>query len=330
MADAATEDRSFFKKIRNEAEYAGLRLVEILIPLLPLSCLRAMARFAGWTMYHADSRSRKVALANLDAAFGDTKTLPEKQSIAMRSMQGFARTMLELFWSPNFSREKYQRYASVETLGDGKPPQGAAIYYCFHFGNFEWLSFTSSYAIISGIVIAQNFENPKIGRVFNRLRSLSGHEVIPQEKALVKMFKLLKGGKKFGVLTDLTLHPHEGAVAINTFGMKMCVTPLTGALMKRTGAKIVPCECYPGPDGRYIMRYHAPLDVSTDLTEVEIVQRCWDALEPSIRARPECWLWAYKHWRIKPVKGGEHYPFYANTSKAFEKLLVAQGEGAAP
>ncbi|MEO6053724.1 MAG: lysophospholipid acyltransferase family protein [Chthoniobacterales bacterium] len=318
------EERSFAKRIRNSLEYIGLHLVEISVPLFPLSWLRILARVAGWVMYNADSRTRKVALANLTAAFGDTKTPEERKRIACRSMQVFAQTMLELFWSPNFSREKYQRYASVEMLGDGKPPEGAAIYYCHHFANFEWLSFTSSYAIISGIVIAQQFENPRIGEIFNRLRSLSGHEVIAQEKALVRMFKLLKGGGKFGVLTDLVLDPRAGGVIIEAFGMKMCVTPLTGALVKRTGARLVPCECLPGPDGRYIMRYHAPLEVSSDATEAQIIQQCWSALEPSIREHPECWLWGYKHWRFRPDVGGENYPFYAVHAGHFEKLLKRQ------
>ncbi|MEO8205731.1 MAG: lysophospholipid acyltransferase family protein [Chthoniobacterales bacterium] len=320
------ETRSFAKKVRYLLEYVGLRFVETLVTLLPLSLLRAMARVAGWVMYHADARTRKVALANLDAAFGESKTPEEKKRIACRSMQIFAQTMLELFWSPNFSREKYQRYASVEIQGDGKPPEGAAIYYCHHFSNFEWLSFTSSYAIVSGIVIAQQFENPGIGEVFNRLRSLSGHEVIRQEKALVRMFKLLKGGGKFGVLTDLVLDPREGGVIIEAFGMMMCVTPLTGALVRRTGARVVPCECIPGPDGRYIMRYHKPLEISPEATEAEIIQQCWSALEPSIREHPECWLWGYKHWRFRPVQGGEKYPFYATNAGHFEKLMKRQFE----
>jgi lauroyl/myristoyl acyltransferase len=55
----------------------------------------------------------------------------------------------------------------------------------------------------------------------------------------------------------------------------------------------------------------------------EIAQRCWDACEPFVRARPGEWLWSYKHFRYRPKDAVRAYPAYANESSKFEMLLGA-------
>ena len=71
----------------------------------------------------------------------------------------------------------------------------------------------------------------------------------------------MKGGGKFAMLCDLNLDPSEASVIIDTFGgLKTCVTQMQAALALRTGAKIVPVECRPQPDGTYRMVYRKPLD----------------------------------------------------------------------
>ena len=174
-----------------------------------------------------------------------------------------------------------------------------------------------------GPVITQRFRNPLIGPIFDRLRTSTGHTVIPQERAMIRMLKYLKAGGKFGLLSDLNLDPDEGSVIINVFGgLKMSVTQLHGALALRTGAKIIPTECRTQPDGTYRLVYHKALEFPPDATAAEIAQLCWNVLEPSVHEQPENWLWSYKHWRFRPADDQSgRYPFYANVAKRFDKLL---------
>ena len=234
--------------------------------------------------------------------------------------------MLELFWSPRFTREFAERWIVCEGLEHAPchhDPQAAVVYPCLHFSNFEWLGQYCAYAITPGPIITQRFKNPLLGPIFSRLRASSGHQILPQERAMIRMFKHLQNGGKFGLLSDLNLDPGEGSVIIDTFGgLKISITQIHAALALRTGALIVPCECRPLPDGRYRMVYHPPIRVQPGANPRDIVQQCWDVLEPAIREQPECWLWSYKHWRFRPA--GEprgRYPFYANEAKRFDKLL---------
>ena len=48
------------------------------------------------------------------------------------------------------------------------------------------------------------------------------------------------------------------------------------------------------------MIYRKPLEFRPGASAADVTQLCWNVLEPSIHEQPECWLWAYKHWRFRP------------------------------
>jgi len=308
------------KRVRFRLEAIALRTAVWLVQKAPFSWLRKIAKAAGWVAFHADGRGREVALENLRIVFGNQYTDAERREIACKSYQVFARTMLELLWSPNLNGNRWREVVNLEIEG-GEPPAGAAIYYCLHFGNFEWLNHLGALAVETGIVIAQRFKNPLITPIFAELRGSTGNEVIPQERAIIRMLKFLKAGRKFGALTDLNIDPKEGAVVIECFGLKTCVTPLIGTLIRRIPAAVVPCEAIPREDGRWDIHFHRPLEFPEGADERDIAQACWNRLEPSIREHPELWLWPYKHWRFKPREPEREYPFYSNHAKRFDKLL---------
>ena len=315
-----------FKRLRYRVEYWALEAVAWFIPKLPYDALEQLAHGLGGLAYHVDARGRSNALENLKSAFGEEYTPDERERIAMASYRNFARTMLSLFWSPNLTAGRWKSVLRVEGL-DTDPihhdPTQAGIYFCAHFGNFEWLSHASAFAITKGPIIFQKFKNPLLGPVFSRLRATSGHEIIPQERVLIRMLKVLKAGGKFGVLTDLSLDPKHSTVPIRCFGLWTSASPILHALRDRTGAKLIPCECVPQADGTYLARYLPAIDIPPDASATEITQLCWNELERSIRARPELWLWAYKQWRFKPSRGEtSRYPAYANAAKRFDRLIA--------
>lgn len=319
----------FQPTLRQRLEYVGLSTLVWLVGRLPFAALRHLADFLGALVYIFDWHGREVAQANITAAFGDTLTPARKRAIAKGSYQTFARTMLELFWSPNLTKafaEKIVDAGGMDLHPCHKDPGQAVIYLCLHYSNFEWLSQIGAYHVSAGPVVTQPFKNPLIGEIFNRLRSSTGHTILPQERAMIRMLKHLKSGGKFHMLIDLNLDPSEPSVVVNEFnGLKTCATQMHVALAQRTGALLVPAECRPLPDGGYRMVLHEPIACPPEVKAEEVAQRCWDVLEPSLREQPECWLWPYKHWRFKPADDASgRYPFYANVAKRFDKLLAGK------
>ncbi len=316
------------RRLRFRLEFWGLLIFGNLVRILPLAWLRPIARLAGAAVFALDRHGSAVALANLESALGDALPPARRKAIARESYQNFARTMLELFWSPNLTAETAARIARFEDRGgnlkrtDGRP----IICVCLHFSNFEWLSQFTCFHASRAMVVTQKFKNPLIGPLFDRLRRSTGHEVIPQERAMIRMLKHLKRGGRFHVVIDLNLDPREPSVIIDQFGgLKSCVTQIHAALAEKTGALIVPAECRLLPDGSYEMILHDALEYPEGAPVREIVQRCWNVLEPGLRGQPGCWLWSYKHWRFRPEGAPNgRYPFYANTAKRFDKLLAQE------
>lgn len=320
------EDR--WKKIRYRLEWLAAEGVARFIPMLPRRVCVWLAGRLGALAYLVDGRGRAVALANLEAAFGNRYTPAERKRIARASYQHFARTMLDLFWAPRLNAENWRKYIKLEgaeeflKLTDGPGPTTGTTALCIHKGNWEWASIGCGFANLPGFIVAENFKNELLSEVFNSRRQLSGQTIISQDKSLLRMLKVVKRRGRTGMLIDLTLRPDQPAVVINSFGMECCVTYLHAVLRDRGGARLVPLEGINEPDGTCRVILHPPLEFPPDATEQEVAQGCWDFWEAHIRQEPERWLWTYKHWRYKPKEARRPYPFYANVSSRFEKLRL--------
>lgn len=318
------ESRPLGQRIRFRIEYAGLLLASRLIPLLPLSALRALSRLAGRLLFAFDRRGRAIAMENLRLVFGGEKSEAELRKIARRSAAHFARTMLELFWARNFTADNYRDCMIMEGWEQARALNAkhkGGIFVCLHYGNFEWLSIAGAFERLPGCIVTQQFENPLLGPVFDNLRSISGHRIIQQQRSMLVTLKHLKGGGNIGVLIDLQLHPKLPSVPVRCLDRWLPVTKLHAMLQQRTGLPIIPIESVPLPDGRYRTIAHDPIYFPPDVTEREIAQQCWDFFEPQVRRQPEAWLWAYKHWRFVPKDADVAYPSYAVRRDSFDRML---------
>ena len=328
------EELGWSKRLRCRIEFAGLWAVLRLVPLLSWRGVRGLAWFLGGLVYALDRRGRAYALENLSMVFGAEKSPEEIRRIACDSYRQFARTMLELFWARNFTAGNYSHRMGMEGWEQAREQvkrNSGGIFVCLHYGNFEWLSIAGAYEFLPGCIVTQQFRNPLLGPIFDRLRGMSGNRIIKQERSMIVTLKHLKAGGNIGILIDLQLDPRLPSVPIRSFGRWCSVTKLHAVLQKRTGYPIIPIESVPLPDGRYRTVAHPPLHFSPDATEQEIAQKCWDIFEAQVRRQPEAWLWAYKHWRFVPEGGNPaDYPAYASRDAAFDELMKTEVAGRRP
>ncbi len=315
----------FFKSIRYRLEWLALRSLAALIPLLPRRGAHALGSGLGAIAYLADRRGRTTALENLRVVYGESMTERERRRIAFEAFQHFARTVIDQFWSPRLTAENYQRYCEIE-MDDPEAVERAretgAIWVTPHYSNFEWIALLMGFRGYEFTIIAQDFKNPLLTDIFRRNREVSGHQVIPQRSALIRLLKNLRNRGHAAFLTDLNIRPSKAATVIDCLGFQTCVTGLHTELMRRTRLPVIPGIAIPRPDGTYLMRGLKPLQITGSMTDREIAQACWDAFEPFIRENPAPWLWMYKHWRYRPGEDGDRYPAYARRSKPFDKLVA--------
>jgi Kdo2-lipid IVA lauroyltransferase/acyltransferase len=279
----------------------------------------------GALMSVLDRAGYRVALNNLKVAFGDELSEHDRRKIARESFQHFARTVVDLLWSPGLNQQNLSRHIELENFEEtarGTGPERSVIIACYHYSNFEWLSLACGFLDLKGTIISQEFKNSLLDPIFKRLREQSGHEFVPRKQGLVRLYKTLRRKGRTALLVDLTVRPRQGGVAIDCFGLKKSVPSAHAWLHERTGAPIIPAHCEPLPDGRYRVIFHPKIDNTTGMTHQQIAQACWDSFEPYARRNPAPWLWMYKHWRYQPANSTRPYPFYANFSRRFEEILV--------
>ncbi len=317
--------RVAWKKIRYRIEWLALAAVAKTIPLFSRKACYRLAQFIGAVAATLDRRARRVALSNLTAAFGETLSPGRQAEIVRESYQHFARTMIDLFWSPSLTSENYSRYIDVENLEvvqEAMKAGNGIIFACFHYSNFEWVAVAANFFGIESSLIAQEFKNPLLDPIFVGLRESSGQRVIPREGGVIRLYKTLHRGGRVAILTDLTIPAQLPSVVIDCFGLKTSVTFAHAWAHRRAGATIINVHCEPLPGGRYRVVFHPRIEFPADASFQEMAQACWDRFEPFVRANPSPWLWMYKHWRYRPLNlDPASYPFYANISQDFERRL---------
>ena len=320
--------RSIWKKIRYRLEWLGLLLAAKIIPLLSREACVQLANTLGELMSTLDRQGRKVALSNLEAAFGDRFSASEREEIVRESFQHFARTMLDLLWSPRLNAQNFSRYIDMSMFEEAARavPEGQFIMATFHYSNFEWLSLGCSYAGVTGMIISQEFRNSLLDPIFKKIREQSGHEFIPRERGIVRLYRFLRRKGTTALLVDLTLHPKMPSVVIDCFGLKTSVTSAHAWLQERTGAPIMPAHCEPLPDGRYRVVTHPLITKTGGMRLQEVAQACWNSFEPYVKKNPAPWLWMYKQWRYKPAHADRPYPFYARVHSRFDKRIAGLPE----
>ena len=304
-----------------------MRLLAASVPLLPRrACLR-LARGLGDLYYRLDARTRAVALENLRVCFGSAMTGPEMERVARESFRNFGRAMLDLFWVRRLNPRNYTRYMKMEGMAEAqalKAQHGGIIFVVMHHGSYEWLSLGTAWAGLPVWIVAMDFKNPALEAIFSEARSHSGHRIIHRHQSMLRLLRATRRNGGVGLLIDLALSLDHPGEVIDAFGMKMHVTFLHALLHERTGIPLVPLTNVPHPDGTCTITAHPPLHFPAGATRQEIVQGCWDFFEPMIRARPDLWLWSYKHWRNKPEAATREYPSYAHASPRFERALAGE------
>src|SRR5213595_2653258 len=200
--------RSQWKRVRYRLEWLALLLATKLIPLLPRKTCLHLARLLGALMSIFDRRRYSVALNNLQVAFGNQLSIQDRRKIARESFQHFTRTMLDLLWSPRLTRENFSRYIDLENFEEtarDTGPERSLMIACYHYSKFEWLSLACAFLDLKGTIISQEFKNSSLDPIFKSLREQSGHELIPRERAIVRLYKVLRRKGRTALLVDLTV-----------------------------------------------------------------------------------------------------------------------------
>ena len=279
------------------------RIVYALVRVLPLPLVRVCGSALGRAVYCVDGFHRRIALANLAAAF-PSRSPAECRAVARDMFAHFGRLLLELLKFGTLSEE--QILARTEVDGEDRVRQAfqrgnGVLFFTGHFGYWEMHAIAHPLRLGEHAlsVLARPLDNPHLNEMLERIRTRTGNSVIYRQGAIRKVMRELAGNRSVALLIDQHLHSAD-AVYVDFFNRPAATTSALAALALRTGAPVIPVFALPLPRGRYRLIYEHPVppprEDSPDAVR-EFTQRCTDVLEMYVRRDPSLWLWMHRRWR---------------------------------
>ena len=245
-------------------------------------------------------RLRRIALENLDIAFGDTLSRREKEDILRQTAGNLGLVAAEFSRIPLVIASNRGRLFDVRGLEHIDRSRGG-IFLSAHIGNWEWLAPAGAAVGLKTLIVVRGFDDPLMDRTVDAIRRVPGVETVDKHAALPALVAAVKEGRYAGILADQ--NPRENGIPSTFFGRPTWSTIGPAMLARRARCPVYPVTMTREPDGRYVLEFFPPLEMARDsdpLRELqENTQRCQDALEEMVRRRPGQWLWFHRRWRTR-------------------------------
>lgn len=281
-----------------------------LIRVLPLTTVAQLGRVAGWIAYWLDERHRRVALTNLELAFGSEKTPGELQAIAIENFRRIgenfacaAKTaqMDDAELRPHIEFTGWDWLSDEAVVSTGQ----SCIFAVGHFGNFElYARVRIKVPAYERATTYRGLNQPRLDRLLLQLRERSGCRFLERRTEGELMRQILRRKRTIlGLLVDQ--HAGRSGLPVPFFG-HVCSTSRAPALLAlRHNSKLFICVCYRialarwrielGPEIPIREQGQArPLDaIMTDVNR---------AFETAVRRDPANWFWVHRRWKGKVQK----------------------------
>lgn len=293
------------RKPRRVVIFALFRILSFFIFILPLNLGIRIGQGLGRLAFYSLKKAQRLALNNLDIAFGDSKSTKEKRILARQVFENLGRSFVEVVSLVKFNKRNIDRYIKCSGLEiiDRLIKEGkGGIVLSAHFGNWELMA---HYFAIKGYrvnVIARRVRIEQFERFLTKVRQRHGVNILYRDVSASDVIALLKKNEFVGVMPDQDMDSVSG-VFVDFFGRK-AYTPNGPAILNfLTKAPIIPCVMVRREFGHEIL-IERPIELSAtgdrDRDILENTQRCAEAIESYIRRFPSQWVWFHDRWKTQP------------------------------
>ena len=286
--------------------HALAQAVVIFLNALPASWARAFGRGLGALIWRVHSKGRRRVLRHMDIAFREEKTRAEKDVLCRRFFEHMGLSVVE------FARMSQLTAANIDSMVDLSAlkqfdellARGKGLL-CVpaHHGNWELSGYAVSLKGYPLKSVARPLDNPLMNDLIMTMRERSGNEIIQKWKALWKLKKMLDRHAIVTMSVD-----QNGGVAglfVPCFGVLASTVTSPAELHLATGTPIIVSTLNRNPDGiRHtlhiwdVIEHKRTEDHAADVYAV--IARVNAAVEKSVRAYPEQWLWIHQRWKTRP------------------------------
>ncbi|WP_104639905.1 lipid A biosynthesis lauroyl acyltransferase [Helicobacter bizzozeronii] len=274
---------------------------------MPHKCFVGCVRGLGFAMFKLDKRRYFDAKANLDFAFGDSKSEAEKQAIIKRAYCNFAFIILEsvrVIFLPKIQYDARFTLIDQQNVLDSLAQNGQAVVMGMHFGYWEAVgtSLAQYYSHYARGCLGRLTKFAPINNMIIKRREAFGVKFINKIGAFKELLKIYNQGKGLvGILIDQNISPKEGVV-VQFFGQEVMHTTIASILSRRYNIDIVAVIIDFNEDySHFTATYYPPIraknteDAQADILEATQAQATLS--EQIIREHPESWFWFHRRFK---------------------------------
>lgn len=268
--------------------------------VLPLRLSGTLARGMTRVLDRALPRLRRTALDNLSFAYPDLDPAA-RHAIADGVFDSIARLLVALARFPAIGPGNVNDwifYDGLENYRAAKEKGKGILVATAHLGNWELSAFAHAWMTEPMNVMVRPLDNPRVDRLVEKRRQLSGNRLIEKKDAARAVLKALRANEAVGILIDQNTSAAEG-LFVPFFGRLACASPAFVKLAHHSGAAVIPgYAVWDQSLSKYRLFFEPEVvmtgDVETDLRAVHA------ALERAIRRYPDQWLWIHRRWKTRP------------------------------
>lgn len=282
--------------------YLPISIIVLLSRILPINAVLNFGSFFGTVVYYVHVKRRRIANANLKAAYGKKLDRNERKKIILKMFRNFGLNIMELLLMPRMSDKYFGKYTKVrniervkEALDDGK----GVVFLSAHYGNWELCASISAHYGYKMHALARVQKPYFLNNLLNHNRQVRGTTVIQKGIQLREIVKNLKENGIVGMIGDQS--GREGQ-ELDFFGRPVFIAEGTFRIAGKTGSPILPAfNLRHGKGFNHELVVEERIQIRDGEDIEEFVKRgasaYRDLLEKHIKRKPYLWLWGNRRWK---------------------------------
>ncbi|MFH0909016.1 MAG: lysophospholipid acyltransferase family protein [bacterium] len=290
------------------AEYAALRAVSGIVNILPYR----LAMVFGWllaALAYLLARGRVVrARDRIREVFGqelDTHAVNRAAWISLRNVffNGVemmrVRRLIPAEVERTTDREGFEKVLDHAHAGKG------GILVVPHMGNWDLAGVGAHMLGLPIFLIVGKQKNPLTDAWLNRVRGVTGIELVPRDSSVLKKaIRSLREGKILTFMTDL--RSKTPGVVVRFFGKEANVVGGMALFARQAGVPIFPAVVTRVGWTRHRWRVFDPIHpdpaIDKEADWQRMTQQVMDIFDKAAREEPEQYFWYNKRWILDPLE----------------------------
>jgi len=287
--------------------YITLKAASIAVSLIPPAISLWIGRVAGLCSYHLHPKRKRIAYANLKAAFSGKKSPGQIKAILRKTYKNSGQSIMETLSIPRIDKEYLKRRVRLEGRKnfDVAEARGKGIIFLSsHFGNWEILGLKSAQEGYPVYILARPQRIQIFNDILTEYREKLGCKVISRGMSFREIIRALKDNNIVGILSDQDVG--KAGVFIDLFGRPASHPVGAVRLARDTDAAIVPAFIVRENGAKHFITLKEHFTVpKTDDRDADIkkgIETYIRILEPYIERYPDQWMWVYTRWKSTPSR----------------------------